>query len=168
MMLKRTTNSVICGAMLFLCAVSAHADSVSSTRNAVRAAYKTSQAAFVRRDVKALAAQLAPSYYLVNVKGQKLNRSQTIRMMKLWFSTSKTLNAKTTIRRLHIANSKVTAVVAEHATASGVNPKTKKLMKLVSDSVAEETWINANGRWLKQRTKTLRMRWVVDGKPQKL
>ena len=167
-MFKRTTNSVICGAILFLCAVSAQADSVSSTRNSVRAAYKTSQAAFARRDVKALSAQQAPSYYLINIKGQKLNRTETIRMMKLWFSTSKTLNVKTTIKRLNVAKDKVTAVIAEHATASGVNPKTKKLMKLVSDSVAEETWTKVSGRWLKQRTKTLRMRWVVDGKLQKL
>ncbi|PQV64651.1 protein of unknown function (DUF4440) [Abditibacterium utsteinense] len=167
-MLKRTKDSVICSSILFLFAVSAQADSASSTRNSVRAAYKTSQAAFARRDVKTLAAQLAPNYYLINIKGQKLNRSETIRMMKLWFSTSKTLNANTSIKRLQVVNGKVTAVVAEHATASGVNPKTKKLMKLVSDSLAEETWIKTNGRWLKQRTKTLRMRWLVDGKPQKL
>ena len=167
-MLKRTKIGAICAAILFIFAVSAQADSKSSTRNAVRTAYKTSQAAFSRRDVKTLSAQMAPNYYFINIKGQKLNRAQTIRMMKLWFSTSKTLNAKTAIKRLQVSNGKVTAVIAEHATASGVNPKTKKLMRLVSDSLAEETWAKTNGRWLKQRTKTLSMRWVVDGKPQKL
>lgn len=111
---------------------------------------------------------MAPGYYAIDIKGQKVSRPEMGRRMCLWFATSRTLKAKITIKSLRISGSRATAVIEEHATASGVNPKTKKLSQLVSDSAAEEIWARAGGRWLKQRTKTLRMRWVLDGKVHKL
>lgn len=170
-MLTQTTKSAAWTLALVLIsplAIGARTESDVAARRSIQAAYKAGQAAFNRGDSRALLAQLAPGYYAIDLKGQKLSRSEVARSMRLWFSTSKTLRARVTIKSLRVSGSRATAVIEEHARASGVNPKTKKLTKLVSDSAVQEVWARAGGRWLKQSTKTLRMRWVVEGKVWKL
>ena len=163
--MKKT--SVIVALLITLIAGFSEANTTSDIRKTLQAAYKTSDAAVVRRDSKTLLGLLTPDYQVTDLKGKKSTKTEMSRRMHMWFTTYQTIKTTTTIKKVVVTRGKAKVTIGEVGLASGIDPKTKKLSKLVSDAVAEDTWVKIKGKWLKQKTKTLRMRWVLDGKEVK-
>jgi len=144
-----------------LCAVVAYAQD-DTLRPALEARYAAMQAAVGAKDQHAISSLVAPDFVSVDVSGHAENASQMIKdVVDLPADpnqTSKTtlLDIKTDANRVFV-NQRYDMKTKKDAPDGATH-------EVELTTLSSDTWLNAKGIWLLQRTETKQTDYSVDGK----
>lgn len=165
MLIRRTllTAALLLAGASF--APQARADATSDARKTIQAAYDKMNAAAAKKDVNGILAYYAPDYEHVNQRGQKTTLAAMRQQMPQLLQMMKSIKATTAIKKFVLQGSQATVAVASQGEMVGVDPQTKKAVKIVIFSSDEDLWVKGAKGWMQKRSKTLSSKQTVDGKP---
>lgn len=165
-MFIRSSKIALCGAVLLSLSVGAvHADPTADARKAIQAQYDVSNAATVKKDVKAAISIYTPDRTIVDSKGKSTNMDVVKAQITAIFAQAASFKANSAIQTIKLTKDTAAVRVKEHGVVILPNPATKKSTTLVLDSVSDDTWVKTGKVWLQKLSKLVSQSVKQDGKP---
>jgi ketosteroid isomerase-like protein len=132
-------------------------------REVLQQRYAAMKSAMATRDAKAIAALLAPDFESVDVNGKTETADQMVQqVVALPQDPDKT--SDTTIVSVARSGTKATVVQRYHMTTTKTGPAAADSHTIDLLATSTDTWLDANGVWLLQRTVTDQLDYSIDGK----
>ncbi|MHB8637099.1 MAG: nuclear transport factor 2 family protein [Fimbriimonadaceae bacterium] len=108
----------------------------------------------------------APDFREIDPKGKVSDRATSLGAMKQMFKMGKVTAISTKVLKVTGTAAQLVVLVDSHMTvAMRMNPKAKKVSKLIDSSRYQETWSKSKGKWHIHSLKTLTEHTTLDGKP---
>ena len=147
--------------------LAASAFGFADTKAELDGMYAKLNAAMKQKNTAAVMAMCTKDFSWVDPKGKKMSRAEMEQQLKMQFSFMKKVTAVT------VKIEKVTVKGAETiARTQGIfegdiqlTPDAKKLSKLKSSSITDDTWIKVGGKWMLKKVSAIKDNATIDGKP---
>lgn len=157
-MTKLCSSLILCS--LFL-AAAASASAGDSLQSALQSRYAAMKVAMGARDSKAVAALLAPSFVSIDISGQSEGAPQMIQEVAALPKDPLNVSTTTLLSVKPVGNTAVVEQRYDMKTTKTEPDGTKRNIELIT--LSTDTWVNANGTWLMQKTQTHQLDYYVNG-----
>ncbi len=145
--------------------VAASPSSVTDAQRAIQAIYARQDAAYAHKNVAGALYGCAPDFREVHtepkVHGMSFTITQLRPMIQSTLVLSRRASRRTTIRKITLNPTGAVTIIGQHLSAYMWNPKAGKYGKLLTDSVASDTWVKGKGGWQEKQSVVLSGRTKV-------
>ena len=118
------------------------------------------------KDLKWFESVAAPDYHEVGAKGKMTTRAEAIAGMKQMFGMGNVTSATSKVLKVSGSSSKMIVLTSANMTMMmKMDPKAKKMSKMVGTARYQETWSKDKGKWQIHELKSLSEKATLDGKP---
>jgi hypothetical protein len=164
-LMKFRTLFVLLAVVLSLAPSVAQADKTSDAKKTLQTLYDQEVAALLKKDVAGMTKNHAPQFVHTGQDKQKRTLEAQRARMKQFLPFMSNIKAHSKISKLALNGNQATVTTEDHVEVTLTNPQDKRTARMVTDSVEETLWQNTGGKWLRQKSRSVKSTMSIDGKP---